>query len=174
MPYDVQIRQVPQQTFAAVRGQANARNIGDRIIALLSEVWDVLKGTGVRDTGHNVVLYGDEASKALLRTEDEVPIEVGVQVATPFESAGRVVCSVIPGGTVATVLHLGPYQKLPEAHSLPHPVRCGTPAHPLRYDKRCQPQAVGQRFRPMGQSQSRLVSLKTWRQGPSPFDHSGR
>jgi hypothetical protein len=29
---------VPQQTFAAVRGQANAHNIGDTIIALLSEV----------------------------------------------------------------------------------------------------------------------------------------
>src|SRR3989442_14661310 len=104
MPYDVQIREVPQQTFAAVCGRANAHNIGDRIIALLSEVWDFLKDTGVSETGHNVVLYGDEASKALLRTEDEVPIEVGVQVATFFESQGRVVCSAIPGGTVATAV----------------------------------------------------------------------
>jgi|SRR6266511_161809 len=116
MPYDVQIRSVPQQTFAAVRGQANAHNIGERIIALLSEVWDFLKATGIKQTGHNVVLYGDEASEALLSTEDEVSIDVGVQVATPFENTGRVVCSVIPGGTVATVVHLGPYQKLPEAH----------------------------------------------------------
>jgi effector-binding domain-containing protein len=99
-----------------VCGQANAHNIGDRIIALLSEVWDFLKDTGIKQTGHNVVLYGDEASKALLRMEDEVPIEVGVQVAASFESQGRVVCSVIPGGTVATAVHLGPYQKLPEAH----------------------------------------------------------
>ena len=45
MPYNVQICEVPQQTFAAVRGQANAHNIGDRIIALLSEVWDFLKDT---------------------------------------------------------------------------------------------------------------------------------
>src|SRR5712691_7128549 len=117
MPYDVQIREVTQQTFAAVRGQTNAHNIGDRIIALLSEVCDFLKDPGIRQTGHNVVLYSDEASKALLRTEDEVPIEVGVQVANPFESQGRVVCSAIPGGTVATVVHLGPYQKLPEAHT---------------------------------------------------------
>ena len=117
MPYDVQIRSVPQQTFAAVCGQANTHNIGDRIIVLLSEVWDFLKDPGMRQTGHNVVLYSDEASKALLRTEDEVPIEVGVQVPTTFESTGRVVCSAIPGGTVATVVHLGPYQKLPEAHT---------------------------------------------------------
>lgn len=117
MLYDVQICEVPQQTFAAVRGQANARTIGDRIIALLSEVWDVLKDTGIKQTGHNVVLYSDEASKALLRTEDEVPIEVGVQIAIPFERTGRVVCAAIPGGTVATVVHLGPYQQLPEAHT---------------------------------------------------------
>jgi len=116
MPYDVQIREVPQQTFAAISGQANAQNIGDRIMGLLSEVWDFLKHADVRHTGHNVVLYSDEASKALLRTEAEVPIEVGVQGATPFVSQGRVVCSVIPGGRVATVAHFGPYQKLPEAH----------------------------------------------------------
>ena len=116
MPYDVQIRDVPQQAFAAVHGQANAHNIGDRIMALLSEVWDFLKAIGVKDAGHNVVLYSDDASKALLRTEAEVPIEVGVQVATSFESTGRVVCAAIPEGTVATVVHMGPYQKLPEAH----------------------------------------------------------
>ena len=87
-----------------MRGQANAHNIGDRIIALLSEVWDFLKGTGIRQAGHIVVLYSDEASKALLHTEASVSIEVGVQGTTPFESRGRVVCSAIPargtyGGT---------------------------------------------------------------------------
>jgi hypothetical protein len=87
--YDVQIRDVSQQTFAAVRGHANAQNIGDRIVTLLTEVWAFLNDTGVSDTGHNVVLYSDDASKALLHTEAEVPIEVGVQVATPFENQDR-------------------------------------------------------------------------------------
>lgn len=117
MRYDIQIREVPQQAFAAIRGQANAHNIGDRIMALLSEVWAFLKDTDVGDTGHNVVIYSDEASKALLLTEAEVLIEVGGQVATPFENQGRVVGSAIPGGRVATVVHIGPYQQLPEAHT---------------------------------------------------------
>ena len=39
-----------------------------------------------------------------------------------------------------------------QTHSLPHPVQRGTPQHPLRHDKRCQPQTVAQRLRPMGQS----------------------
>src|SRR3989442_15114504 len=109
MPYDVQIHQVPQQTFAAVCGRANAQNIADRIIALLSEVWDFLKDTGVRHTGHNVVLYWNELGKELFFTEDGVPIEVGVQVVTPFTSTGHVMGSAIPGGRVATVGHMGPY-----------------------------------------------------------------
>jgi hypothetical protein len=43
MPYDVQIHHVPQQAFAAVRCRANIHTLGDRIMTLLSEVWDVLK-----------------------------------------------------------------------------------------------------------------------------------
>ena len=54
MPYNVQIRHVPQQAFAAVRYRANIHNIGDRIMVLLSEVWDVLKHADVRHTGHMV------------------------------------------------------------------------------------------------------------------------
>jgi effector-binding domain-containing protein len=117
MPYDVQIRHVPQQAFAVVRGRANIHTIGDRIMALLSEVWDVLKNADVRHMGHNVVLYWDEPGKALLLTDEGVPIEVGVQVVAPFERMGHVTCAAIPGGTVATVVHRGLYQKLSEAHT---------------------------------------------------------
>jgi effector-binding domain-containing protein len=87
-------------------------------MALLSEVWDVLKNADVKHTGHNVVLYWDEPGKSLLLTDEGVPIEVGVQVVTPFERMGRVVCAAIPGDTVATVVHRGLYQKLSEAHTV--------------------------------------------------------
>jgi effector-binding domain-containing protein len=117
MPYDVQIHHVPQQAFAAVRCRANIHTLGDRNMELLSKVWDALKNADIRHTGHNVVLYWDEPGKALLLTDEGVPIEVGVQVVTPFKRMGRVVCAAIPGGTVATVVHRGLYQKLSEAHT---------------------------------------------------------
>ena len=116
MPYDVQIHHVPQQAFAAVRDRANVHTIGDKIMALLSEVWDVLKHADIRHMGHNVVLYWDEPGKSLFLTDEGVPLEVGVQVVTPFKRMGRVGCAAIPGGTVATVVHRGLYQKLSEAH----------------------------------------------------------
>jgi effector-binding domain-containing protein len=116
MPYGVQIHHVPQQAFAAIRDRANVHTIGDRIMELLSEIWDVLKPADIRHTGHNVVLYWDKPGKALLLTDEGVPIEVGVQVVTPFKRMGRVVGVAIPGGTVTTVVHRGLYQKLLEAH----------------------------------------------------------
>jgi effector-binding domain-containing protein len=117
MLYDVQIHHVPQQAFAAIRDRANVHTLGDRIMALLSGVWDALKNADVKHTGHNVVLYWDEPGTALLLTDEGVPIEVGVQVVTPFKRMGRVVCAAIPGGTVATAVHMGLYQKLSEAHT---------------------------------------------------------
>jgi effector-binding domain-containing protein len=43
-------------------------------------------------------------------------IEVGVQVPGPFDSPGPVVCSATPGGTAARAVHVGPYDRLGEAH----------------------------------------------------------
>ena len=39
-----------------------------------------------------------------------------MQVATKFESIGEVVYSEIPGGTAATLVHIGPYGQLKASH----------------------------------------------------------
>jgi effector-binding domain-containing protein len=117
MRYEVQVREVAPQPFAAARGRGDARNFLTRLFALLDEVWRFLKANpAVKKSGHNVFLYWNEAGKDLLHTDEGLPMEAGVQVDAPFEGAGKVVCSTIPGGTVATVAHIGPYQKLSEAH----------------------------------------------------------
>jgi effector-binding domain-containing protein len=73
---------------------------------LLDEVYAFVRGGGATQDGHNVMLY-----------RDDVPnVEVGVQVAGPFEPTGRVVPSVLPAGEVASAVHRGPYDALEEAH----------------------------------------------------------
>lgn len=73
---------------------------------LLDEVYAFVRAGGATQTGHNVMLF-----------RDDVPnVEVGVQVAGPFDPAGRVVPSVLPAGEVASTVHRGPYDKLEEAH----------------------------------------------------------
>jgi effector-binding domain-containing protein len=118
MRYDVQIREVKPHPLAAARGRGNVQNYLTRLFALLDEVWRFLKASPrVVNPGCNVFLYWNEEDKDLFHTDEGIPIEAGVQVAAPFEGAGRVVCSATPGGTVATAAHIGPYEKLSEAHA---------------------------------------------------------
>ena len=45
---------------------------------------------------------------------------MGVEVGAPFEGSDGVLCSELPGGLVATTMHLGPYDRLGEAHDALH------------------------------------------------------
>jgi effector-binding domain-containing protein len=76
---------------------------------MLDKVWRFLRGDapeGLYRQGHNVMLY-----------QDDVPnVEVGVQVTGPFEPAGDVIASVLPGGLVATATHVGPVAGIGGTH----------------------------------------------------------
>jgi len=117
MTDEVEIREVTSHPLAVARGCATIGDIGTKIGALLSAVYKFIQTSTVKQAGRNVVLYWDEADRRLLATEEGVLIEVGVQVAAPFEPEGTVACSATPAGTVAVVLHRGPYQQLPAAHA---------------------------------------------------------
>jgi effector-binding domain-containing protein len=117
MPYDVQVKQVRPRPIAAARRRATARDLGRCIGECFDAVYDFLTHAPVRQAGHNIVLYWNAPDGNLLATEEGVPIEAGVQVAAAFEDTGNVVCSATPGGTVATVVHRGPYEQLPQAHA---------------------------------------------------------
>ena len=60
----------------------------------------------MRKTGHNVMLYKDDAPS----------VEVGVEVVDSFLSGGAVVSSLLPAGEVAMTVHRGPYDGLSSAH----------------------------------------------------------
>lgn len=64
---------------------------------LLGEVWEVIRAAGAA-AGRNVMLYRD----------GRPAVEVGVELEGPFEPAGRVILSSLPGGSVATTTDPGP------------------------------------------------------------------
>lgn len=74
---------------------------------LLDEVWGCLRAAGVTRGCPNVMLYLDE----------QPHVEIGVLTAEPVPLTGRVVRSSLPAGTVATVMHRGPYPDLGLAHA---------------------------------------------------------
>lgn len=61
----------------------------------------------VSGAGRNVAVYLDDA----------IHLEVGVEVDAPFAGHGEVTGSSTPGGRVATASHVGPYDRLSEAHA---------------------------------------------------------
>lgn len=121
MPYDVQVRDVEPHLLAAARGRGRTADYLPRLFQLLDAVWKFLRANPeVRHEGLNVFLYYADADRNLFDTEEGMPIEAGVKVLAPFKGDGTVVCSATPGGTVATTVHFGPYEKLGAAHGAVH------------------------------------------------------
>jgi effector-binding domain-containing protein len=74
--------------------------------ALLSEVWETVRGDEEIRPGRNVMLY-----------LDDIPhVEVGAEAAGPFEPRGRVVASSLPAGRVAMARLVGSYDEIGAAH----------------------------------------------------------
>ena len=99
MGYTVIVQEVRPQWIAAVRGPLPDRNIGAAMLGLLGQAWDHVKRNDIKTDGQNVAIYRGRT------------IEAGPRVIAL--SDGRV---ATPGGLAAMVVHMGPYERLGEAH----------------------------------------------------------
>jgi len=79
---------------------------------LLDEVYGFVRGRGDLATGGE----GERWQNVMLYKDQRPDVEVGVLVSQPFEPHGRVVCSQLPGGEVATAVHRGDYGGLGATH----------------------------------------------------------
>jgi|SRR5580698_3073714 effector-binding domain-containing protein len=116
MDESVRIEQLRPRRLAAVRRTAAPREVPTAFRPALDLVWAFLRNhDGLRTDGHNVFLYHHVA-----RPEAGMPIDFGVEVTRPFESAGEVHCVETPAGKAAVMEHRGPYGGLPKAHAAIH------------------------------------------------------
>jgi effector-binding domain-containing protein len=106
MSYDVDIVRAQTVTMAVARATLPLGQISGRIIELFDLVYAFLETAKVKQAGHNIALYLDNA----------VDLEVGVPVTAPFEDTATVYCSSLPAGKAAHTVHYGPYSLLGEAH----------------------------------------------------------
>ena len=109
MAAGVTVKSIEPTPTAVVAAEATWADFPRMWMRMLDEVWSFLRGdapVGLYDHGHNIMLY-----------KDDVPnVEVGVQVAGPFATAGNVVSSRLPGGLVATATHTGPVAEIGDTH----------------------------------------------------------
>ncbi len=106
MEYDIRIEQAASRPLAVVRRRASLAELSKVIPEACGLVWNVVRSQNIPGAGRHVALYWD----------DVINLEVGVELDAPFAGHGEVVGSALPGGTVATTVHFGPYQLLGGAH----------------------------------------------------------
>ena len=113
--YGVVLEIAEAETIAAVRAAAPIADIPRAWKPALDQVWAFLKRNGQLGPGHNLFLYHHPK----IRTAP-MDIDFGVQVARPFEAEGSVRCVETPAGEVASTVHIGPYDRLHDAHDAIH------------------------------------------------------
>ena len=113
MAHEVELVRVEPCPIAVVSRSAKLGELSRVVPEACGTVWNFLRAAGVKGAGRHVAVYLDGV----------VNLEVGVELAGSFESNGSVFASTTPGGWVATMAHLGPYDRLGEAHKAIH-ARC--------------------------------------------------
>lgn len=106
MGYDIRIEQLGSCPVAVVRLRAKVHELSRVVPEACGIVWNALRAQKVAGAGRHVAIYWD----------DQINLEVGVEMDVPFAGNGEVVGSATPAGTVARAVHLGPYNRLFEAH----------------------------------------------------------
>jgi effector-binding domain-containing protein len=110
MEYQVRVEEVESQTTAVVRRRAAVSELAEVVPQACGEVWTFVRSSGLPHPGRHLALYLD----------DEINLEIGVEMPQPFPGNEHVFCSRTPAGRVATVVHMGPYNRLGEAHAAIH------------------------------------------------------
>src|ERR1043165_7499350 len=106
MPYEIKLTNTEAIPTAVIRSRVEPKELSKFVPAACGEVWSFIRSAGLPRPGRHVALYLDGGA-----------VEVGAEVSETFIGNGRVHCSQLPAGRVATTTHFGPYTRLGEAHS---------------------------------------------------------
>jgi effector-binding domain-containing protein len=115
MPYNIVVETAPPDLVAAVRARVPISGIAKAWKPALDQVWAFLKANGGLRPGHNLFLYHHPE-----RRNEPMDIHFGVQVSRRFEPQGGIECIETPAGEVASTVHVGPYDRLGDAHNAIH------------------------------------------------------
>lgn len=107
MSYQIESTRSNRIVTAVIRERVPAGDLARHVPAVCGEVWSFIRSAGLPRPGRHLALYLDALGT----------VEAGAEVSEPFTGNGRVQCSELPAGPVATTVHFGPYGKLGEAHA---------------------------------------------------------
>ena len=115
MKYDIAVEIAQPELLAAVRTTVRIKDVAKAWKPALDQVWVFLRAHGELRPGHNRFLYHHAQ-----RRDEAMTVDFGVLVARPFHREGDVQCFETPAGEVARAVHIGPYDRLGDAHNAIH------------------------------------------------------
>ncbi len=115
MHYEVSVETAPSVLIAAVSATVHRSEIARAWKPALDQVWAFMRSHPDIKPGRNLFLYHHPANR-----NEPMNIDFGVEIAHSFDPAGNVRCAATPSGQVATTLHVGPYDRLGDAHQAIH------------------------------------------------------
>lgn len=108
----IEVQSVAGRPVAAVRLHLRQAEIASAFRDALEEVWGFLRShPELHAGGPKVFIYSN------MQGADGMDVDFGVEVTRSFQGAGNVQCVMLPSGRAATVLHVGPYDRLVETHA---------------------------------------------------------
>lgn len=108
MTYDIAIVEQPAQPTAVIHARVSMDHIPAFLQDALGEVAAALASVGTSPTGPPFARY------EMFR--DGVDVSAGFPVANRIEPTGRIESMTLPGGPVATTVHVGSYDGLEAAY----------------------------------------------------------
>ena len=102
MAYDVTIKEEPSELVASIRRRIASERIGEVIPEAFGRLARCVEEVGYGHGMPGIVLHE-------VREPTSVDVEVCMPVAAMFDPPEGVQVRVLPGGTMAAVVHTGPY-----------------------------------------------------------------
>ena len=103
-------KQIEAQHIVGIRTTATMNKIGEVMGPMFGEVYGHIQQSGQAPAGMPFAIYHSMYGNT-------VDLECGMPVASPIPGTDRIRAGELPAGTVATVIHMGPYDALPQTWS---------------------------------------------------------
>jgi len=107
--YTIETTTVQAQPVLSQRFEVAPDQVGSKFAEVLPAVFGYAASGAATIAGQPFARYHN--------TGPTLDVEAGIPVAAAAEGKGDIVASELPGGTVATTVHTGPYDGLHEAHA---------------------------------------------------------
>jgi effector-binding domain-containing protein len=107
---DIKIIEIEEQPMLSIRETTSMQSIPEEMGKIFSETLAFMQAKVIAPVGPPFAIWHD-------MKDGMVDMECGFPVASLAEVEGRIRSSKLPGGKVATAIHIGPYDKLGEAYS---------------------------------------------------------